>query len=62
MKCTYTVTWWRFRVTTVAVETHILHSVCVFELHGTVNSTKILSVAQQCFYGIFVSPLTIKRM
>jgi len=51
MKCTYTVTRWRFRVTTVGVETHILvlHSVCVFELHGTVNSTKILSVAQQCF-------------
>jgi len=46
MQCTHTVTLWRFRVTTVAVETHILHSVCVFELHGTVNYTEILSVAQ----------------
>jgi hypothetical protein len=48
-QCTYTVTLWRLRVTTVAVETHILHSVCVFELLGTVNYTKIVSVAQQCF-------------
>jgi hypothetical protein len=38
-----------------------MHSVCVVvELHVTVNYIKILSVAQQCFYGKFVSPTTIQ--
>jgi len=32
-----------------------MHSVCAVELHVTVNDIKILSVAQQCFYGEFVS-------
>jgi len=34
-------------------------SVCVVELHVTANHIKILSVAQQCVYGKFISPLTI---
>jgi hypothetical protein len=37
-----------------------MFSVCVVELHITVNCTKILSVAQQCFCGKFISPATIK--
>jgi hypothetical protein len=33
-----------------------MHSVCaVAELHVTVNYIKILSVAQQCYYGKFVT-------
>jgi hypothetical protein len=35
-----------------------MHSVCVvvvIELHVTVNYMKIFSVAQQCFYGKFIS-------
>jgi len=32
-----------------------MHSVGVVELHVTVNSIKIPSVAQQCFYGEFMS-------
>jgi hypothetical protein len=27
----------------------------------TVNNTRTLIVAQQCFYGYFMSPATIKR-
>jgi hypothetical protein len=34
--------------------------VCV-ELHDTVNNVKILSVAQRCFNGKFISPATIKH-
>jgi hypothetical protein len=32
-----------------------MHSVCVVDLYVTVNYIKILSVAQQCFYGKFMS-------
>jgi hypothetical protein len=37
------------------------HYVCVLGVHVTVNYMEILSVAQQCFYGTFMSPATIKR-
>jgi hypothetical protein len=38
------------------------HSVCVcVELYVTVKCIKILSVAQQCFYGKIMSLTTIKR-
>jgi hypothetical protein len=30
------------------------------ELHATVNNTKIVSVAQKCFYGEFMLPEKIK--
>lgn len=36
-----------------------MHSVCV-ELRVTVKYIKILSVAQQCFYGRFNLPATVK--
>ena len=32
-----------------------MHSACVVEPHVTVINIKILSVAQQCFYGEFMS-------
>jgi len=32
-----------------------MHYVGVVELHVTVNNIKILSVAQQCFYGEYMS-------
>jgi len=35
--------------------------VVVVELHINVKLINILTVAQQCFYGKFVSPTTIKR-
>jgi len=35
-----------------------MHPVCVFELHVTVSCIKILSAAQECFWGIFMSPTT----
>jgi len=38
-----------------------MHSVCVVELHATVNSIKLLSVAQQCVNGKVMSLSTIKR-
>jgi hypothetical protein len=38
-----------------------MYSVCVVELHVTVNCIKILSVSQQCFYGGCMSPVRIKR-
>jgi len=38
-----------------------MRSLCIVELHVTVNSTKILNVAQNCFYEEFISPATIKR-
>jgi hypothetical protein len=44
-----------------AVETTV-HSVCIVELHITVNNIKILSVAQQCFYGKFMSPTTMQSI
>ena len=37
------------------------YSVCVVELHVTVNQLKILRVAQQRFYEKFMSPATIKQ-
>jgi hypothetical protein len=37
-----------------------MHSVCVVELHVTVNSRNILSVVQECFYCEFMSPANIK--
>ena len=48
-QCKWILTLWRLRVNIVAMET--LHSVCMIELHATVNDLKILSPAQQCFYG-----------
>ena len=38
-----------------------MHSLCIAEVHVTVNCIKILSVAQQCFCGEFMSPATTKR-
>ena len=38
-----------------------MHSVSVAELRVIVDQIKILSVAQQCFYGEFLSPATMKR-
>ena len=48
----------RDRITRAAVETkqRVLY---VLELNVTVSSIKILSVAQQCFYGEFISLATI---
>jgi len=37
-----------------------MNFVCVVRLHITVNNTKTLSVANQCLYGKFMSPATIK--
>jgi hypothetical protein len=37
-----------------------MRPVCIVELHGTVDDKKILTVAQQCFCGKFMSPVTIK--
>jgi len=38
-----------------------MHFVCVVELQVTVNCIRILSDAQQCFCGEFISPVTMKR-
>jgi hypothetical protein len=38
-----------------------MDSVCVVKHHDGVNSTKILSVAERCFYCKFVLAVTIKR-
>jgi hypothetical protein len=38
-----------------------MRSVCIVELHVTVNNTKILNVAQYCFYDEFMLSVTIKR-
>lgn len=35
--------------------------VCITELDVTVRNIKILSVAQECFYGEFMSPASITR-
>jgi hypothetical protein len=35
-------------------------SLCLSELHVTVNNAKILIVGQQCFYVEFISPSTMK--
>ena len=37
-----------------------MSSLSIVELHVTVNSVKILGVEQECFYGEFMSPATIK--
>jgi len=31
-----------------------MHFLCIIELHVTANNIKVLSVAQQCFYGKFM--------
>jgi hypothetical protein len=33
----------------------------IVELHATLDDIRILSVAQQCFFGEFMSPATVKR-
>jgi hypothetical protein len=38
-----------------------MHSVCVAELRVTVNNTK-MNVAQECFYGEFMSLATKKSI
>jgi hypothetical protein len=38
-----------------------MHSVCVVDLHVTINYIQILSVAQQYFYSKFMSLATIMR-
>jgi len=35
---------------------------CIVELRVTANNTKAFNVAQQCFYGEFMAPTTIKRI
>ena len=63
----YNVIPWLVLITTAAVETqkcNLCACVCVcvcVELHDTVKYIKTLSAAQQCFYGKFMSPTTIKR-
>ena len=37
------------------------HSVCIAEVHVIVNYINILSIAQQCLCGEFMSPATMKR-
>lgn len=37
-----------------------MHSVCIVELHVTVNYIQILTVAQQFFCGKFMWPATVK--
>ena len=53
-QCAYNVTMCSGRTTIVAVGTQQC-ILCVVELHVTVSYIKILSVAQQCFYGKFIS-------
>ena len=38
-----------------------IHSLCIVELHVTVNSTETYYFAQQSFYGKFIKPATIAR-
>ena len=38
-----------------------MRSINIVELHLAVNNIKLLSVAQQWFYGKFTSPATMKR-
>jgi hypothetical protein len=38
-----------------------MHSLCVVELHVTVNYIKVICISQQCHYGKFMSPSTFKR-
>jgi hypothetical protein len=39
-----------------------MYSVSAVELHVAVSYIKILSIAQKCFYGKFMSPVTIVRL
>ena len=52
----------KLAATIVAVKNTTKYSVCVAEIHVTVNYIKILNVEQQCFYGKFMSPAKITRM
>ena len=55
------VAFWHIHVTNVEVEMQqCIHSVCVVELHVTINYIKTLSVAQQRFCGKSMSPAKIK--
>ena len=56
----YNVTWWRFRLTIVAVETQQCE-VCVMMSYMSLATILKYRVAQQCFYGELMSPATIKR-
>jgi len=38
-----------------------MRSVCIAELDVIVNNIQILNVAQECFYGEFMSPATVTR-
>jgi hypothetical protein len=51
---------WRVRATIVAVETQQC-ILCVVEIHFGVKYINTFYVAQQCFYGKFMSPITTKR-
>jgi hypothetical protein len=55
----HNVTLWRVRVTIVAVETQQCIA-CTDELHVNVNNIRIISVAEKCFYGEFMSLAAIK--
>jgi hypothetical protein len=55
----YNATLWRVRVTIVALETK--QRVLCVELCVTVIYVEMLSAAQQCFCGKFVSLTTLKR-
>jgi len=45
----------------LAVGNTAMHSVCVaVELQVTVNYIKTPSVTQQCYYGKFISPVTMR--
>ena len=46
---TRNITLWRVRETIVTMEIKTMHYLCVVSLQVTVNNTKILTVAQQCF-------------
>jgi hypothetical protein len=58
--CTYNATTWRAYVTIAAVQNTTVNPVCVFERHVIISYVKLLRIAQQCLYGEFISPATIK--
>jgi hypothetical protein len=58
-QCTDNVTLWRFHLIIVAVETQQC-IFCVVQLHATVSCIKILTVAQPCLYGKFISLAAVK--
>jgi hypothetical protein len=47
---------WRVRVTIAAIKNATMCSVCIVELQVTVKHTTMLSAAQKCLYGGFLSP------